>query len=172
MALGRRLFDLARTELNALLDRAAKLGEEGGGDADGLEAFSLEELEAEIQRRRLDREIEDRARRARQAPGGAPRPNAGPQRPSAGPQSSSSSRGSRPAARPPTAADKVAKAYAALELKPGADFVEVKSQYRKLMRKYHPDKHAGSPEKEKAAHELTQKLTDAYKTLEQRLRKP
>ena len=31
------------------------------------------------------------------------------------------------------------------------------------MRKYHPDHHSGSPEKQKTATELTQKLTEAYK---------
>jgi curved DNA-binding protein CbpA len=39
------------------------------------------------------------------------------------------------------------------------------------MRKYHPDRHAGSPEKQKAATELTQKLSAAYQLIEQRPRK-
>lgn len=168
MPLGRRLFDLARTELNALLDKASRLGEDDAASGgDGLEAFSMEELEAELERRKLEREIEDRARQARARPSTGPS-RSGYARPGAGP----APRGSRPPPKAAPPVDKVAKAYAALELKPGADFAEVKAQYRKLMRKYHPDKHVGSPEKEKAAHELTQKLTDAYRTLEQRLRKP
>ncbi len=167
MALGRRLFDLARTELNTLLDKAARLGEGDNNDsADGLDAFSEAELEAELERRRLEREIEDRARQAR-ARGAATAGSSTGQATRGGARAGSTSSH----ARPPAPADKVAKAYAALELKPGVDFAEVKAQYRKLMRKYHPDKHAGSPDKEKAAHELTQKLTEAYKTLEQRLRK-
>jgi curved DNA-binding protein CbpA len=70
----------------------------------------------------------------------------------------------------PRAGDAVKRAYAALELAPGADMITVKSAYRRLMRKYHPDRHAGSKDKEKAAHELAQKLTAAYETLEKHLR--
>ncbi|MCG5055045.1 MAG: J domain-containing protein [Myxococcales bacterium] len=172
MSIGRRLFDLARTELNSLLDKAARLGEDDEADDersrqrassasdDGLDAFSEAELEAELDRRRLEREIEDRARqasaRARASAPPPPRPETGSAR--------SASHGKTPDAVA------VARAYAALELKPGTDFTQVKQQYRKMMRKYHPDRHAGSPEKEKAAHQLAQKLTDAYKTLETRLR--
>ncbi|MDX2020134.1 MAG: J domain-containing protein [Deltaproteobacteria bacterium] len=164
MAIGRRFFDMARSELNSLLDKAARLGEgdddEDGGkpDADGLEAFSEAELEAELERRRLDRELEERlaaaAKRAK-----ASRPSEAPRSSSAPPPASANS-------------DRLAKAYAALELPRTADFATVKQQYRKLMRKYHPDHHTGSPDKEKAAHELTQKLTEAYKLLEKHLRTP
>jgi DnaJ-domain-containing protein 1 len=160
MAIGRRLFDMARSELNSLLDKAAHLGEgddEDQGrkpDADGLEAFSEAELEAELERRRLDRDLEERVANA------AKRANA--------------KQGSPPPPRPPSPThsppDKVAKAYGALELPNGSDFAAVKQQYRKLMRKYHPDHHTRAPEKEKAAHELTQKLTEAYKLLEKQLR--
>jgi DnaJ-class molecular chaperone len=34
------------------------------------------------------------------------------------------------------------------------------------MRKYHPDRHADSPEKQKAATEVAQKLTQAYELLQ------
>lgn len=145
MAIGRRLYDMARGELNALLDKAARLGEGANGDdrsnddPDGLNAFSEAELEAELARRRV----------ASSPP--PPRP-----------------RTQEPARA--VAPDKFAQAYAALELPPGADFATVKRQYRNLMRKYHPDHHASSPQKEKTAHELTQKLTEAYKLLEQKTR--
>ena len=152
MAIGRRLFNMAKGELNSLLDRAAHLGEDddsrrADSDADGLNAFSEAELEAELEHRRLDKELNERVEQAakRSNANSYPKPTA-------------------------TAPDKVAQAYAALEIKPGADFATVKSQYRNMMRKYHPDHHTGSPEKEKAAHELTQKLTEAYKLLEERLR--
>jgi DnaJ-domain-containing protein 1 len=153
MAIGRRLFDMARGELNSLLDKAAHLGEDGDSrstdsDPDGLHAFSEAELEAELERRRLDKELNERIEQAAK-------------------RNTSSA---RPKTTPAPAPDKVARAYAALELKPGSDFATVKSQYRNMMRKYHPDHHTGSPEKEKAAHELTQKLTEAYKLLEERLR--
>ena len=39
------------------------------------------------------------------------------------------------------------------------------------MRKYHPDLHTSTPEKQKAANEIAQKLTDSYKLLEKRLRR-
>jgi DnaJ-class molecular chaperone len=38
------------------------------------------------------------------------------------------------------------------------------------MRKYHPDRHAGSPDKQKAATEVAQKLTLAYRLIEKRSR--
>ena len=38
------------------------------------------------------------------------------------------------------------------------------------MRKYHPDRHTASPEKQKAANELAQKLTASYEILEKHLR--
>lgn len=152
MAIGRRLFDMARGELNSLLDKAAHLGEDDDtrstSDPDGLNAFSEAELEAELERRRLDKELNERIEQAAKRSNGSARP--------------------KPTGAP--APDKLAQAYAALELKPGSDFATVKSQYRNMMRKYHPDHHTGSPEKEKAAHELTQKLTEAYKLLEDRLR--
>jgi curved DNA-binding protein CbpA len=47
----------------------------------------------------------------------------------------------------------------------------VRKSYRAMMRKYHPDRHTQSPEKQKAANELAQKLTAAYKTLEKHLRR-
>ena len=170
MSIGKRFFDFARSELNSLLERAAELDDdEAGGDPDGmgepprtegeaaapsrgrgrkvrLEDLSDEQLAAEIERRRLDREINDRAARAEQA-----------------------RRATQAPPRPP-ADDPVARAYAALEVPPGSNFETVRKAYRSLMRKYHPDRHASSPEKQKAANELAQKLTEAYDTLEKRLR--
>ena len=67
--------------------------------------------------------------------------------------------------------DEVAAAYAALEVRPGADFDTVRKAYRTLMRKYHPDRHTSSPDKQKTATEIAQRLTEAYKLLEKRLRR-
>ena len=58
-----------------------------------------------------------------------------------------------------------------LEVPAGSDFETVRKSYRRLMRKYHPDLHTASPEKQRAANDLTQRLTDAYKLLEKQLRK-
>ena len=66
--------------------------------------------------------------------------------------------------------DKIAGYYRVLDLPYGAEFAEVKAAYRKLMRKYHPDRHAGNPKKQKAATELTMRVTQAYNALEQHLK--
>lgn len=55
--------------------------------------------------------------------------------------------------------------YANLELPPFASIEEVKRAYKDLVRRYHPDKHAGDPERQKVASELTQSLTRAYEAL-------
>jgi len=70
----------------------------------------------------------------------------------------------------PRVGDDVRRAYAALELPVGSDFEAVRKAYRALMRKYHPDRHTATPEKQKAATELAQKLTHAYAILEKHLR--
>ena len=67
--------------------------------------------------------------------------------------------------------DKLAKHYKTLDLPYGAGFDQVKASYRKLMRKYHPDLHGASPQKQKAATELTMQVTQAYNELEQYLTK-
>lgn len=56
-------------------------------------------------------------------------------------------------------------AFECLGLPYGAPFEEVKKTYRRLMREYHPDKHAGSPEAEKMATKKTQEITAAYKLI-------
>ena len=85
--------------------------------------------------------------------------------------SSSSSGGS---SRPPRAGSteaKVAEWYRVLDLQPGADMAQIKSSYRQLMRKYHPDMHAGNPQKQKAATELSMRVTTAYNSLVDHLEK-
>lgn len=62
--------------------------------------------------------------------------------------------------------DKIAKYYKVLDLPYGADFEQVKAAYRKLMKKYHPDLHGSTPQKQKAANELTVQVTQAYNELE------
>ncbi|HEY2902359.1 MAG TPA: J domain-containing protein [Polyangia bacterium] len=161
MSIGRRLIDLARAELNSLLERAARSEEDDDdhfGNAMGTaDALSDAELEAELDRRKRAREEAEEAAHG-------PRPGA-----------SGSSSGRRPGTSPPrrSASDDAAirKAYAALEVPPGSDFETVRSAYRTLMRKYHPDLHNDRPENQKAANELTQKLTDSYKLLEKKLRR-
>ena len=180
MSIGRRLFNMARSELNALLDRAAETERQSPSardpDEDLYRRFSLDELtdaelEAEIERRHRARQAANRSSRpgaghatsagpAAGRAGSAPRPGPGGGRPSGAAQARKSG--------PP---DPLRLAYAALEVPYGADFATVRKSYRTLMRKYHPDRHTSSPQKKKAATELAQKLTLAYDLIEKHQRR-
>ncbi len=97
----------------------------------------------------------------------AGRPGAGPSRTSS--SSSGAGNGARP--KPGSNAAQVAEWYQTLNLAPGADLAEIKSAYRGLMRRYHPDMHASNPQKQKAANELSLKVTAAYNGLQAHLDK-
>jgi hypothetical protein len=86
---------------------------------------------------------------------------------SASSSSSSSSSGDdyRRPPRPGSSEAKAAEWYRILDLQPGADAAQIKTSYRQLMRKYHPDMHAGNPSKQKAATELSMRVTTAYNSL-------
>lgn len=84
---------------------------------------------------------------------------------SSGASSGSASAGSARAPRPGSTEAQAADWYKVLDLQPGADLAQIKSSYRQLMRKYHPDMHAGSPQKQKAATELSMRVTTAYNGL-------
>ena len=84
---------------------------------------------------------------------------------------SSSSGGSSRPPRPGSTEAKVAEWYRVLDLQPGAEMAQIKSSYRQLMRKYHPDMHAGNPQKQKAATELSMRVTTAYNSLVDHLEK-
>lgn len=60
----------------------------------------------------------------------------------------------------------LAQDYKTLEVPFGASFEEVKKSYKKLLRQYHPDKHANDPEKLKTATEITQRLNAAFARIE------
>ena len=165
MTISKRLFDMARAELNALLDKASTWEPPRDPDEDlyyryGLDELTDEQLEAELERRH-------RARAAAHAKVNAPRPSPA----SSGSRPRDARPSSGPLPRRPSAEDEVRRAYAALEVPVGSNFETVRKSYRALMRKYHPDHHSSSPEKQKTATELTQKLTEAYQLLERRLRK-
>jgi DnaJ domain len=84
---------------------------------------------------------------------------------------SSGSGSSGRAPRPGSDDAKVADWYRTLDLRPGAELVEIKSAYRKLMRRYHPDLHGATPQKQKAATELSMRVTQAYNGLVEYLEK-
>jgi len=82
--------------------------------------------------------------------------------------STSSSTTGSSSARPPrpgSADAQVAEWYRQLDLQPGAEMSQIKTSYRQLMRKYHPDMHAGNPQRQKAATELSMRVTAAYNGL-------
>ena len=114
---------------------------------------------SKIKRERAQREAAQRQAaddafrkmKAQAAAGGGWSPGSG-----AGPSSSSSSSSSS-SGRPPRAGSQEAQVlewYKVLDLPYGAELSEVKTSYRKLMRKYHPDMHASNPQKQKAVEYL------------------
>jgi len=157
---------MARAELNSLLDVAARRGRdddagEGGDDDANLHGYSEKELREELERRQRARDEVEELLGGRKAGTTTPprSPDGAGRRPTTPPRA------------PVGEALQTQKAYAALELPPGSDFEAVRRSYRALMRKYHPDHHTGSPEKQRAANEVAQRLTEAYKLLEKKLRK-
>lgn len=85
--------------------------------------------------------------------------------------SSGSTGGSSRPPRPGSVDAQLAEWYRQLDLQPGADMSQIKSSYRQLMRKYHPDMHAGNPQRQKAATELSMRVTAAYNGLVSHLEK-
>ncbi len=55
--------------------------------------------------------------------------------------------------------------YANLEISYNSDIETVKSAWKKLLKKYHPDLHGNDREKEKIAHQITQGINHAYKMI-------
>jgi DnaJ domain len=224
----RRIIDLARSNLNSLLELAADTAD----PRRRLATIPDAELEAELVRRRAARAAEQKFKDAKAriedggaAPGGAggggkaagpmpdradreraareraervratraareqtareqsARADAERARRSSSSTSSSGGGGSRPGPRPswssgsstgsgtPRGRDpQLSRYYERLEIPYGSDWETIKTAYRKLMRKYHPDLHGNkSPEKQKAATEVAQALTQAYNELEKSL---
>ena len=60
----------------------------------------------------------------------------------------------------------LAEYYANLELPYGSDLETVRTAWRRMMKQYHPDRHARDEEKRRTADELTARLTRAYRELE------
>ena len=52
-----------------------------------------------------------------------------------------------------------------LEVLPTASLEEVRRSYKKLLRKYHPDRHADNPQKQQMATRITQKLNASYQRI-------
>jgi len=65
---------------------------------------------------------------------------------------------------------KIAEFYANLEVPYGSDLETVKTAWKKMMRRYHPDLHASDTEKRQTAEILTQRLNTAYEELSKYLK--
>ncbi|MFQ5483621.1 MAG: J domain-containing protein [Nitrospinaceae bacterium] len=65
----------------------------------------------------------------------------------------------------------LAEYYANLEIPPGSSPAEVKKAWKRLMKMYHPDLHSTAPDKRRQAEELTRRLTEAYRILDENLKK-
>lgn len=89
----------------------------------------------------------------------------------ASPGGNTSNSGNARPPRPGTHDAQIAEWYRVLDLNVGAEMPQIKTSYRQLMRKYHPDMHAGNPHKQKAATELSMRVTAAYNGLVEHLEK-
>ncbi|MGO9310560.1 MAG: J domain-containing protein [Spirochaetia bacterium] len=58
--------------------------------------------------------------------------------------------------------------YANLEVPFGADIETVRKSYKTLILRYHPDKHAGDPEKLRIALEITKKINESFERIRSR----
>jgi DnaJ-domain-containing protein 1 len=61
----------------------------------------------------------------------------------------------------------LAQDFAELGLSPGAPAEECKAAYKQLLKKHHPDRHAGHPGNMKKATEISARLNAAYDRIEQ-----
>jgi DnaJ-domain-containing protein 1 len=73
------------------------------------------------------------------------------------------SRGTRPPAD-----ESLRQDYANLEVPFGADIETVRKSYKALMMRFHPDKHAGDPEKQRIALEITKKVNQSFERIRSR----
>ncbi len=145
------------TRARAAAERAARVHK----DRDDREARVKAESDAQL--RRL-REEAARAGRNTASTSGGVGGSSGSSAGSARSTSSSSSSSGRPP-RPGSAEANVAEWLRVLDLSAGAGLPQIKTAYRQMMRKYHPDMHASSPQKQKAATELSVRVTAAYNGL-------
>ena len=134
---------------------------------------------ARVHRERDEREARQRAaadeafRRMKDQAARAPSGGAASPGGSSGSSGASGSHG-QASARPPRPGSSEAQVlewYRVLDVEVGADMAQIKTSYRQLMRRYHPDMHAASPQKQKAATELSMRVTTAYNGLVSRLEK-
>jgi DnaJ-domain-containing protein 1 len=195
VSLGRRFLNLVRSNLNALLDSVdgdSRLDELSDEELEAeLERRRERRLREEEERRRVaaaeraaaaerttrERVARERAERADRERGDGERTGrrSTQSRSTSGSTSgratsgSSGTRNAPPRSSSSPSSDRLARFYATLETPVGADLATVKQNFRRLMRKYHPDLHAGDPERIRMATERSKQLTQAYSELERHL---
>lgn len=140
MSVFSRLQRLARAQILDLTEKTRELVKTSRPSQD----LSDDELEEEILKRRRERA----ARRA-----------------GASPEPSEADIATKPKDARSPQEQQLAQYYANLELPVTASTDDVRRAYKEMMKKYHPDKHAGDPARHKAATELAQSLTRAYRAL-------
>lgn len=87
----------------------------------------------------------------RQTDGGSPRGS-----------NQSYGRGPRSSPMPP---ESLRPDYANLEVPFGSDIETVRRSYKRLVLHYHPDRHAGNPEKLRVATEITKKINESFERI-------
>lgn len=64
----------------------------------------------------------------------------------------------------------LAQYYVNLEIPYGSNIQTTKKAWKNMMKKYHPDLHARSPEKKETANTLTRELTKAYNEIKKAMK--
>lgn len=82
------------------------------------------------------------------------------QRRTAGPGASQRHTGAEPAD------PSLRRDYATLEVAFAAPLADVRKSYKRLLHKYHPDRFSGNAEKQTLANEVTQRLNEAFDSIE------
>lgn len=65
---------------------------------------------------------------------------------------------------------KIVQYYERLNIPYDSDYQTVREAWKRLMKKYHPDKYVNDPQKIKMATKISQELTEAYKEIEKYLK--
>lgn len=66
---------------------------------------------------------------------------------------------------PPPPPEALRADYANLEVPFGADIEAVRRSYKRLMLRYHPDRHTHNPEEQRVATEITKKLNQSFERI-------
>lgn len=119
-------------------------------DMDDEQRAAFDELEAELN-----------------APKGAPRPAAQGGRSYQEQKRQEQTRQSPPVR--PTLDPALANAYALLNVSPSSSWDEINASHRSLLKKHHPDRHAGNEALQKQATVQSQKINEAYQILKKHL---